>query len=164
MEVFKSKIDKWVLICLFLSILACVLGASVAIKVGGTTNYVFAAIILILGAGFPLWIMISTRYMVNDLNLKIASGPFSWNIPIQSIIAIRETESTSTSPALSFDRLEIIYDTDKAIIVSPNDKLKFIQKLGKEKLIAVSKKPREKAIAKTVKNNDKKNKRNPKNT
>lgn len=164
MEVFKSKIDKWVMICSVLSAFACVLGASVSIKVGGTVNYVFAGIILIIGMGFPLWILVSTRYIVNDVDLKIISGPFSWNIPIQSIISIQQTNSTVTSPALSFDRLEIIYDQDKSIIISPNDKEKFIQKLSNDKPIVIGKKTQKQIIGKVTKNNTKKNKRNVKST
>lgn len=163
MYVFKSKIDNWVLICLLLSISACLMGASVALMVGGTVNYVFAAIILILGAGFPVWLYASTRYIVTDDDLKIISGPFSWTIPIQSIVSVQETQSASASPALSFDRLEIIYGEDKAIIVSPLDKAKFIQKLGKDKLIVNRKNARTKAADKDSKNNPKKNKANRKN-
>lgn len=139
MDVFKSKIDKWLLFCLILSIVACLLGAFVALKVGGSVNYVFAVFFLVMGAGFPLWIMISTRYMVNANNLEIASGPFTWNIPIESITALRDSQSASASPALSLDRLEIIYGEDKSILVSPEDKMKFIEKLGIEKYTGLRK-------------------------
>ncbi|MBS0586499.1 MAG: PH domain-containing protein [Proteobacteria bacterium] len=160
MHVFKSKVDNWVLVCLLLSISACVMGASVALMVGGTVNYVFAAIILILGVGFPAWLYASTRYIVMDDDLKIISGPFSWTIPIQSIVSVQETHSASASPALSFDRLEIIYEENKAIIVSPLDKAKFLQKLGKDKLIVSRKNARTKAEGKDSKGNPKKNKAN----
>ncbi|QOJ24324.1 MAG: PH domain-containing protein [Gammaproteobacteria bacterium] len=164
MHVFKSKIDNWVLICLLLSISACLLGASVALSVGGTANYVFAAIILILGAGFPVWLYASTRYIVTGDDLKIVSGPFSWNIPIQSIVSVQETQNASASPALSFDRLEIIYGEGKAIIVSPLDKAKFIQKLGKERFIFNRRNARSKAAAKDFRNKAKRNKTNRSNT
>lgn len=159
MNVFKSKIDKWLLICLILSIVACLLGASVALKTGGTVNYVFASIMLIIGAGFPFWLLISTRYIVDDTDLKIISGPFSWNIPIQSITSVREVENAITSPALSFDRLEISYDEDKVIHVSPADKAQFIQKLGNEKLIVTGKKLRAETTGKASRKSAKKSKR-----
>lgn len=158
MHVFKSKIDNWVLVCLLLSISACLMGASVAFTVGGTANYVFAAIILIAGAGFPVWIYISTQYIVSGDDLKIISGPFSWKIPIQSITSIQETQSAVTSPALSFDRLEIAYDEDKFIIISPVDKMKFIQKLGSEKFIATGKRARPQADGKAAKKSLKRSK------
>lgn len=156
---FKSKIDKWLLICLILSIVACLLGASVALKMGGAVNYVFASIMLIIGAGFPFWLLISTRYIVNDTDLKIISGPFSWNIPVQSITSVREVENAITSPALSFDRLEISYGEDKIIHISPVDKTQFIQKLGNEKLIVTGKKLRAETTGKASRKSAKKNKR-----
>lgn len=163
MHVFKSKIDNWVLVCLLFSVSACLMGASVALMVGGTANYVFAAIILVLGAGFPVWLYASTRYIVTGDDLKIVSGPFSWDIPIQLIVSLQETQSVSASPALSFDRLEIVYGEDKAIIVSPLDKTKFIQKLGKEKLIVSGRNTRTKDADKDSKKHSKKNKVNRKN-
>ncbi len=159
MNVFKSKIDKWLLICLILSIVACLLGASVALKMGAAVNDVFAAIVLIIGAGFPFWLLISTRYIVNDTDLKIISGPFSWNIPIQSITSVREVANAITSPALSFDRLEISYGEDKIIHISPADKKQFIRKLGNEKLIVTGRKLRAETTGKASKKSVKKNKR-----
>ncbi|SER06326.1 PH domain-containing protein [Nitrosomonas sp. Nm51] len=130
MSAFKSKIDRSLLFLLAFSIIACLMGASVMLEVGGTFNAILAAVTLIAGAGFPLWILLSTRYIVDDENLKIMSGPFSWIIPIQSIISVQETRSAGASPALSLDRLEIKYGTDKAILVSPADKQAFIRRLG----------------------------------
>lgn len=154
MHVFNSKIDKWLLGCFILSMIACLMGMSVMLKIGGTSNYVMAAIIIVAGIGFPLWILVSTRYITDEENLKIISGPFSWVIPIQSIISIQETQSAITSPALSFDRLEITYGEDKAILVSPLDKAGFIEKLGNEKLIGADK------IAKRLSKKNKKSRRN----
>lgn len=158
MNVFKSKIDKGILICLILSIIACSLGASVMLKESGAVNYAIATFILIFGAGFPLWILVSTKYIVKNENLKITSGPFSWNIPIKSINSVQETQNALTSPGLSFDRLEITYDEDKVIIVSPANKIEFMQKLDNEKLSSIGKNVQQQTTGKTPKNNTKKNK------
>ncbi len=158
MDVFKSKIDKWLLFCLIFSVIACLLGAFVALKTGGSVNYVFAVFMLVAGAGFPLWIMVSTQYIVNGENLEITSGPFTWNIPIESITALHESQSASASPALSLDRLEIVYDEDKAILVSPVDKMKFIEKLGIEKYTGMRKDKQRTLRDKTSGNHKKKQK------
>ena len=152
MDVFKSKIDKWLLTCLALSIIACLLGASVMLREGGTVNYAIAAFILIVGAGFPLWIFVSTKYIVKNENLKIISGPFSWNILIESIKSVQETKNAVTSPALSFDRLEIKYDEDKVINVSPVNKIEFMQKLDNEELSSIGKNAQQQTTGKTPKN------------
>lgn len=155
MDVFKSKIDKWLLICLILSIIACLLGASVMLEEGGALYTSIAVITIIAGAGFPLWIFVSTKYIVKNGSLKIISGPFSWIIPIESIKSVEETQNTITGPALSFDRLEIIYGEGKAIIVSPVDETQFIQKLRQKGLtcdvMSVNKKAVEKMSKKAKK-------------
>mgnify|MGYP000871494392 FL=1 len=159
MHVFKSKVDKWVLVCFVLSFIACLMGTSVMLKIGGTVNYVMAAVIVIAGIGFPLWILVSTRYIADEENLKIVSGPFSWIIPVQSITSIQETQSAITSPAMSFDRLEITYGEDKAIIVSPVDKEGFIKALGSDKLVVIGKRR-----TKEARNSEKKRKPDRKNS
>lgn len=159
MHVFKSKVDKWVLVCFALSFIACLMGTSVMLKIGGTANYVMAAVIVIAGIGFPLWILVSTRYIADDENLKIVSGPFSWIIPVQTITSIQETQSAITSPAMSFDRLEITYGEDKAIIVSPVDKEGFIKALGSDKLVVTGKRR-----TKEARNSEKKRKPDRKNS
>lgn len=134
MDVFKSKIDKWLLICLIFAIVACLLGSSVMLEEGGTLYTSIAVITIIAGAGFPLWIFVSTKYIVRNGDLKIISGPFSWIIPIDSIKSVEETQNIITGPALSFDRLEIIFGENKAIVVSPGDEAQFLQKLEHEGL------------------------------
>ena len=118
-----------------------------------------AAVIVIAGVGFPLWILVSTRYIADDENLKIVSGPFSWIIPVQTITSIQETQSAITSPAMSFDRLEITYGEDKAIIVSPADKEGFIKALGSDKLVVMGKRR-----TKEARNSEKKRKPDRKNS
>lgn len=164
MDVFKSKIDKGILICFILSIVACPLGASVMLMEGGTINYSIATIILIVGTGFPLWLLVSTKYIVENDNLKIISGPFSWNIPIESIKSVQETQNAITSPALSFDRLEITYEDDKVILISPANKKEFTQKLDSEKFSGVDKQTQQQTTGKSLKRNAKRNKKIRQNT
>lgn len=153
MDVFKSKIDKWMLIFIASSIFACILGSSVMLKIGGAVNYSIGAFMLIVGAGIPLWILNSTRYIIKNGNLKIVSGPFSWIIPISSITSVQESESSSFGPALSSDRLEIEYGKDKVMIVSPADNTEFMQKLDNEKLANTNKKTQQQPTGKVSKKN-----------
>jgi len=153
MDVFKSKIDKWMLIFIASSIFACILGSSVMLKIGGAVNYSIGAFMLIVGAGIPLWILNSTRYIIKNGNLKIVSGPFSWIIPISSITSVQESESSSFGPALSSDRLEIEYGKDKVMIVSPADNTEFMQKLDNEKLANTNKKTQQQPTGKISKKN-----------
>jgi PH (Pleckstrin Homology) domain-containing protein len=156
MDVFKSKIDKWMLIFIVLSMFSCMLGSSVMLKIGGAVNYSIAAFILIVGAGIPLWILVSTKYIVEKENLEIISGPFSWIIPITSIKYVREFQSSAFSPALSSDRLEITYGEDKVMMISPADKIKFMQKLDNEKLTSTGKDTQQQAAGRSAKRSSRK--------
>lgn len=129
------------------------------VKEGGTVNNAIATFILIAGAGFPLWIFVSTKYIIKNENLEILSGPFSWNIPIKSIKSVDETQSAITSPALSFDRLEIKYNEDKVILVSPAEKNEFIKKLNSKKSINIDNNLREQTASTPTKNNNQKTKK-----
>ncbi len=137
MHVFKSRIDKWVLACLALSIIACLMGSFVMLKVGGTFNYILAAVVIIVGTGFPIWILTATEYKVLDDELEILSGPFTWRIVIADIQSIQPAQNVMTSPALAFERLEIRYGENKAIYVSPENESEFIRLIGKEKFIVL---------------------------
>ena len=155
MDVFKSKIDKWMLIFIVLSMFSCMLGSSVMLKIGGAVNYAIAAFILIVGAGIPLWILVSTKYIVENENLKIISGPFSWIIPIASIKSVQDSQSSAFGPALSSDRLEITYGEDKVMMISPADKIKFMQKLDNEKLTSSGKHAQQKTTGRAPKKSKK---------
>lgn len=159
MDVFKSKIDKWLTTCFALSIIACLLGASVMLEEGGAFYNAIAALTLIAGAGFPLWVFVSTKYIVRNGDLKIISGPFSWIIPVESIKSVQEAQNSFTNPALSFDRLEITYSEDKVIFVSPADKTQFMRKLSDEGFARMDKNAKRQVDSKTTKNNSKKKSR-----
>jgi PH (Pleckstrin Homology) domain-containing protein len=126
------------------------------LKIGGAVNYSIAAFILIVGAGIPLWILVSTKYIVENGNLEIISGPFSWIIPITSIKYVREFQSSAFSPALSSDRLEVTYDADKVMMISPADKIKFMQKLDNEKLTSTGKDTQQQPAGRSAKRSSKK--------
>ena len=85
-----------------------------------------AAVLVVLGAILPLWILFSTNYHVIDGNLWINSGPFRWRITILSISRIGFSKSWKFSPALSLDRVVIEYDGGKLILISPKEKTIFL--------------------------------------
>jgi hypothetical protein len=77
-------------------------------------------------------LFINTYYVIDKESLKIKSG-FLYNaiIDIHSIRKIEESNSPLSSPAASFDRLEIIYNKYDSILISPKDKHSFIQDILK---------------------------------
>ncbi|RYV04223.1 hypothetical protein SOPP22_00315 [Shewanella sp. OPT22] len=135
MKVFVSKIDQWLLMVILACVVLCAIAAA---KLLGTEltlhNSLFASIILFLGVVFPLWLLGSTRYYINQNKnqLIITSGPFKWRIDIESITSIKETRNPISSPALSLDRLIITYGKHQQIMISPKLKHEFLVALAKD--------------------------------
>lgn len=78
--------------------------------------------------------VLTTYYQIEDRVLRIKSGfLFNKTITIESIRKITSTKSALSSPATSPARLEIMYNKNDSIIISPKDKAGFINELKKIK-------------------------------
>jgi hypothetical protein len=86
-------------------------------------------ILTVLVAVLVLWVMLSTYYEFQGEVLVAHSGPFSWRVPLQDIIAVRESNSPRSGPALSMDRLEIAFGAGRVLLISPADKVGFLAAL-----------------------------------
>ena len=76
--------------------------------------------------------LLTTSYVVSNGTLFVKSGVFiNKKIPITSIRKIQNSSSFLSSPALSLDRLEIIYNKFDSILVSPKEKESFVKELKK---------------------------------
>lgn len=121
MEKFKSKIDLWFIILLGL-IFGAVLVRSVVDK-----NWIAFGIILLVVI-FIIHMFSTTLYIVKDKKVVIKCGYFfNKAIEIQNIRKISESHNVISSPALSFDRIEILYNKFDTILISPKEKKKFIE-------------------------------------
>ena len=128
--VFKSAIDWWYwLVIVGIAVILVAISISAA-KAGATGGIVIMGLALLFGLGLPLWLAFTTDYRVNPDFLFIRSGPFSWKIERSLIKSVAPSGSLLSSPALSLDRLEIKYGSNKSILVSPKDKGAFINALG----------------------------------
>ncbi|WP_414707152.1 PH domain-containing protein [Salegentibacter sp.] len=73
-------------------------------------------------------LFLRTGYIIEKNLLKIKYGLFSYKpIDIKRIEEVSKTGSTISSPAPSFDRIEIKYGKSEIIIISPKDKMNFAQ-------------------------------------
>lgn len=81
---------------------------------------------------FVLMIFFNLNYIVDGSLLSVKLG--FWvikKIDIHSIRMIAETNSLISAPAVSLDRLEIIYNDHDSVIISPKDKSGFINHITK---------------------------------
>lgn len=88
-------------------------------------GYIIGALILTL----LLWIWFGTGYKIEGKFLKVRYGPFKSKINIKEIKIIRRTKNPFTAPALSVDRLEILFNKYDVINISPKNEGELIHRL-----------------------------------
>lgn len=100
---------------------------SQGLRASGTGGLLGAALVPIATVGVPVWLGVSTRYILSDRELLIRAGPLRWRVPLQEINVIEPTRNPLSSPALSFDRLRIDYARGRSVMISPRNKDAFLR-------------------------------------
>ncbi|CAG9612365.1 hypothetical protein BACCIP111899_01538 [Bacillus rhizoplanae] len=120
---FPSKKDLWLYPIYFGCIIACFVPLFIRRDYEVLFFTIPFAILLV-------WSWFTTGYKVNNDLLIIQNGPIKKRVSIKDIKKITQTKNPLASPALSIDRLEIIYGSDFGMaLVSPKDKQKFVSLL-----------------------------------
>lgn len=88
--------------------------------------------VMLFAVVLPVWLAISTHYIVDNEMLRIHCGPFRWKIRLDEIESLKATRNPLSSPALSLDRVMIRYRNGRRVMVSPEDKQKFAAALGQQ--------------------------------
>lgn len=131
-QIFKSRIDTWLLIVLALSV-CTTMGAIIMIALNEPVLLWVGLLTLLVGVGLPIWLILQTDYSLVDGTPLIRSGPFRWKVSVAAIKSIVPTRNPLSSPALSLDRLQIDYEPGKSIMVSSRDKQAFIDAIERQK-------------------------------
>ena len=95
-------------------------------RAGPPLAWAFTELLMLVVAALVLWITFATYYELEHDALVVRSGPFTWRVPLAEISAVRLSNSARSGPALSMDRLEILYGSRRSILVSPADKEEFL--------------------------------------
>ncbi|MDP5107061.1 MAG: PH domain-containing protein [Polaribacter sp.] len=96
------------------------------IKNGLRLNLILTGLVLFIIFGFIAHMFLKTTYTIEKNKLKIKCGFFMYNpIEISQIKEISKSSSIISSPAPSFDRIEIKYGKFEEIIISPKNKVGF---------------------------------------
>lgn len=128
-NIYRSKIDAWLVIVLSVSMGIMLASVSTGLFSVPEQGRVVVLISLVIAVGLPVWLLLSTRYVVSRRQLRVQSGPFRWKIPVADIARIMPSNSPLASPALSLDRLRIEYGSGKSLLVSPRLASDFIRDL-----------------------------------
>jgi len=126
---FNSKIDLWLLVVLLLFAAVCLFPALRMLGAGTGIAMRAFAVLLLLIAALPVWLIAATHYVLTDTALEVRSGPFRWRVRLDEITAITPTRSPLSSPALSLDRLRIDYGRGRSIMISPEPRQAFLHQL-----------------------------------
>lgn len=130
MERFPSKRDAW-LIGVLLAALGVSLVSLIATLFAPRTDSSFGWVLAIwlFAALFIGWAWTTTDYTLTSGDLLVRSGPFRWRVPLAEIQEITPTRNPLSSPALSLDRLEIVYGKGRRLLISPRERNRFLRAL-----------------------------------
>lgn len=120
---YKSKIGIEIAIPLII-----IFGVTIYLSKDGYS--IWTALIVVAVLAFIVYLFSNTYYIIKETTLLIKSA-FLINIAIdiETITEISETNNMLSAPALSLDRLKITYENTKSVLVSPEEKFKFIEEL-----------------------------------
>ena len=127
---YPSKVSYGLLIFVFLVFY----GPLIPDLIRGEFNEKSIGLIIFLSIVFIFiaHLFLKTQYSIENNKLKIKCGLFSYKpIEIDEIKEISKTKSILSSPAPSFDRIEIKYGKFNEVIISPKDKFHFAEDLTK---------------------------------
>ena len=133
MQIFRSKIDWWVLgflICLT----GLLLQSLLTMQAKGTLlQFPVHAAVYVMTIAFIWWPAWNTKYTVDEEFLSIRCLFLTWKIKRSEIQSISKTNNSVSSPALSLKRLKVDYLKEgepKFVLVSPRNQQAFCDALN----------------------------------
>jgi hypothetical protein len=126
-KVHPSKVDNWLLM-LVMTVALFVLLAATLLSLRGLA--ILGLLLLIFFAVLPMWVVMATRYHLTGNELRVHAGPFRWRVPLHSISAMEACHNGLLAPAMSRERLKLVYGDGDTLYISPQDRYQFILDVG----------------------------------
>lgn len=120
MKIYKSKVDWW-LVVLIVGVFGYPIVDGVLMQ-EYLLSIVFALVLILF-----YFLSKTVKYKINENNLII----WKTEIDIKSIKKIYKTRNPLSSPALSLDRIAIIYNKYDEVLISPKERKQFVEDLLK---------------------------------
>jgi hypothetical protein len=122
-ETYRSKVS----LALIISAAVFIIGILVLMLIQGAWPGV---LIISIVLAFITHMFMATYYTIDGDELFVKCGfLINIKIDISTITKIEPTNTVLSSPALSFDRLEVFYNKYDSVVISPGDNAGFIEKL-----------------------------------
>jgi hypothetical protein len=128
--IYYSKVSYTLLIVVFIVFFGSLIPNY--IDEGFNSNMFLMTLALIILFGFVLHMFLNTTYKIEKGKLYIKCGFFNYNpVNIGEMKKVSKSSNIISSPAASFDRIEITYGKFDELIISPKYKTKFVEDLQK---------------------------------
>ena len=128
--IYYSKVSYTLLIVVFVVFFGPLIPNY--IDEGFNSNMFLMTLALIILFGFVLHMFLNTTYKIEKGKLYIKCGFFNYNpVNIGEMKKVSKSSNIISSPAASFDRIEITYGKFDELIISPKHKFKFVEDLQK---------------------------------
>jgi hypothetical protein len=100
------------------------------VKDGINMNLILVGLFLVIIFGLITHMFFTTEYTIEENKINIKCGFFKYKpIDISDVREITKSNNIISSPAASFDRIEIKYGKFEELIISPKNKFEFAQYL-----------------------------------
>lgn len=128
--IYYSKVSYTLLIVLFLVFFGPLIPNYFIY--GFNSNMLFTTLALIILFGLILHMFFNTTYKIEKEKLYVKCGFFKYKaVNISEMKKVSKSSNIISSPAASFDRIEITYGKFDELIISPKHKIKFVEDLQK---------------------------------
>ncbi|MBB3166968.1 PH domain-containing protein [Simiduia aestuariiviva] len=135
MKRFPSKIDPLIIMLVVVGLVGGLLPTLLFVDTSELafwlTLLTMAAMVLFVGS-----LLLFTYYDIDGNQLTVRSGPLYWTIRISDIADITPIHTLLSGPALSLDKLQIRYENDRRLLISPKDKAQFIAAINAQRRLA----------------------------
>jgi PH (Pleckstrin Homology) domain-containing protein len=129
---YKSKKDTWLIAVIVSSVVVSILAGASLILFSPSIWERFLGLIIMFAVLVPVLLVNPTSYTIDNASLHVRGGYKHWAIPVKNILAVRPSREWIASPALSLDRLEIIYKDlrgTSSLLISPDRSDQFLEEL-----------------------------------
>ena len=120
MKIYRSKVDWW-LVVLILTVFGFPIVQGIQTK-----EYMLSVVFIMLLSLFYI-LAITLKYKIEGEYLSI----WRTKIDIKTIRKVYATRNPLSSPALSINRIAIVYNKFDEVLISPKDRADFIEELLK---------------------------------
>ena len=127
-KVYKSKFGWGIF--LFMAALFLIISWINYAPEQGLIGGAFLFVVSIVTLGLFAIMSLSTKYTILATELHIKCLPFyNKRIAVDRIKKVKLSRNLISSPAPSLDRIEIFYDKFDSVVISPKDKIQFMEDL-----------------------------------